>query len=160
MIDRGFFEVAAGVVDDSEIDVGEELAGNIGYFFVLCMELNCILVAAWVRFAHLHVINANAVISERLSMHITDGFADLQELLVLVHSLFVLSKVVEKNASRVVSSALIPRLAGTLASKREDVVVLQALFGGDHIVLVSIAHIEAGSLRKHLSLKTLGSVNC
>jgi len=63
MVYAGLFVVANLVVDYAQIDVREELASHIGYLLVLCMVVNCILIELGVLLAHLHEVNANAVVS-------------------------------------------------------------------------------------------------
>ena len=65
--------------------MGQEFARNICNFFVFLMVLNCVLVVGWFRRTKLHEVDTNAVIGKRLTMHVTDGSANLEELLVLLN---------------------------------------------------------------------------
>ena len=69
-------------------------------------------------------------------MHVTYRLAHLQELLVRLNSLFELAQVVVEHTRGVVSTSLISGLACTATGKGQDVVVFQALLGGDAIVAV------------------------
>ncbi len=75
-------------------------------------------------------------------MHITDRLTYLEELLILIDGLLVLSKVVIEDTSRVIGSALISRFAGPLAGEGKDVVVLQTLLSGDTVVGIRICHVQ------------------
>jgi hypothetical protein len=48
--------------------------------------------------------------------------------------LLVLSKVVKKDSSRVVSSALISGFASSLAGEGEDIIILEALLRSDTVI--------------------------
>ena len=67
-------------------------------------------------------------------MHIPDRLTHLEEFLILIDGLLVLSKVVVEDTCGVIGSPLISRLAGPLASEGKNVVVLQTLLGGDAVV--------------------------
>lgn len=82
MIDRRFLMIARLVVDDTEVDVGEEFACNICNLLMPRVVVNRVAVVLRVILAQLHVVDSNAVVSQSLTVHITDGFADLEELLV------------------------------------------------------------------------------
>ena len=81
-------------------------------------------------------------------MHITNRLTDLEELLILIDSLLVLSKVVVEDTSRVIGSALISRLASSLAGEGKNVIVLQALLSGDTVVRIRICHVQAAVILK------------
>ena len=44
MVDRGLFIVAHRVVDDTQVDMGQEFSSYVGDFFVLHVVLNSIVV--------------------------------------------------------------------------------------------------------------------
>lgn len=91
VVDRGLLKVADLVIDDTEVDVGEELACHVRDFLMFHVVLNRLLVMSWIDLSQLHVINSNAIVGQSLSVDISDSAADLQELLVLLYGLFVLS---------------------------------------------------------------------
>jgi hypothetical protein len=53
-----------------------------------------LVVVGWFRGTKLYEVDTNAVIGKRLTMHVTDGYASLEELLVLLSCCLVLSQVV------------------------------------------------------------------
>ena len=73
-------------------------------------------------------------------MDITNSFADLQELLVLLNSLFEFTKVVVEDSSRVVSAAFITRLTSSLAGEGKHIVVLQTFLSSNSVVGIRVAH--------------------
>jgi len=75
-------------------------------------------------------------------MHIPDSPAYLQELLVLLDSFFVLSKVVEQDTRAVVGSAFISRLASPFAGKSKNFVVFKAFLSSNAVVRISVTHGE------------------
>ena len=107
MVNRALLEVADSIVYYTEVDVGKEFACDICDLFVLCVELNCVLVVFGLSLTHFHEVDSDAVVGKSLSVDVTDGFADLEELLVLLNSCQVLSKVVIEDTSRVIGSAFI-----------------------------------------------------
>lgn len=153
MVDRGLLIIARLIVNDAEVNVSEELASNIGHFFVSCVVIDRISVVLRVGLAQFHVVNTDAIVGKSLTVHVTNGLANLQELLVLLDSLLVLAQVVEKDTSRVVSAAFITRLASPAASKGEDVVVFEAFLRCNAIVGVSITHLQASVLSEHLCVQ-------
>ena len=125
MIDGGFLVIAHVVVDDAEVDVGEELAGNVRDLLVLVVKLDGVLVeVGLVGLPELHVVHADAVVGEGLTVDVPDGLADLEELLVLLYSLLVLAQIVKEDSRGVVGAALITGFARTFASESQNVVVL------------------------------------
>ena len=82
------------VVNDTQVDVGQEFTCNISNFLMSCVIVDSIMVVLWLGFAQLHVVNTNAVVRKGFSVNITNGLAHLQELLVGVDSELELSKVV------------------------------------------------------------------
>jgi len=107
MVNRRLLMVANGIENDTKVDMSEELSCNISNLLMLSMILNGVLEEFGIRFTHLHVVNTNTVVGKSLSVNITDGFADLQELLGLINSKLVLSKVIVKDTSGVVGTAFI-----------------------------------------------------
>jgi len=62
MIDWSFFVVTDVIVDDTKINMSQELASNIGYFFVLSVILNGIFVVLRLRLPNLHVVNPDTIV--------------------------------------------------------------------------------------------------
>lgn len=86
------------IVDDTEIDVGQEFASNVGNLLVSRVVVDSIPVKLRFRLTQLHVVNSDAVVGERFTMNVADSFANLEELFVLVHCLFELAQVVIEHA--------------------------------------------------------------
>jgi hypothetical protein len=82
------------VVNDTQVNVRQKLACNISHLLMLGVELNSIVVTGGICLAHLHVIDTNAVVSQSFSVNVANRSANLQKLLVLVHSHLVFAKVV------------------------------------------------------------------
>lgn len=99
MVNGRFLVVTNCVVNDTQIDVGEEFTADIRHFFVLCVVLDGVFIVLMVRFTHFHVVNTATVISEGFTMDITDSFTNLQEFLILINCLTVLSKIVVEDTS-------------------------------------------------------------
>ena len=97
MVDRGLLVVTGGVIDDTEVDVGKELASNVSDLLMLGVEVNSILVVLWLSFSDFHIIDTDAVVGESFTMNITDGLANLEELLVLINRKFELSKIIVQD---------------------------------------------------------------
>jgi len=95
MVNARFLMIAHVVVNYTQVDVGEELASNISDFLMLSVELNGILKVTGVLLSHLHVINTNAIVSEGLSVNVTNGTTNLEELLVFSDGLLVFTEIVE-----------------------------------------------------------------
>ena len=75
-------------------------------------------------------------------MHIADRLTYLEELLILIDGLLVLSKVVVEDTGRVIGSALISRFSSPLAGEGKNVVVLQTFLSGDTVVGIRICHVQ------------------
>jgi hypothetical protein len=75
---------------------------------------------------------------------VSDSPTDLEELFVLLNSFLVLSKVIEKDSSRVVGPSLVSALACSFTSKCQDFVVFEPLLGSDTVVRVGIRHVQGG----------------
>ena len=82
MIDGRLLVVARLVINDTEVDMGEELSGDISHLLVPRVVVNGVAIERWVALTQLHVIDTNAVVRKCFSMYITDSFAHLEELLV------------------------------------------------------------------------------
>ena len=89
--------VTGGVIDDTEVDVGKELASNVSDLLMLGVEVNSIFVVLWLGFSDFHIIDTDAVVGESFTMNITDGLANLEELLVLINRKFELSKIIVQD---------------------------------------------------------------
>jgi hypothetical protein len=149
MINGSLLMIANVVIDDTEVDVREELAGHISDLLVLVVELDSFLIEIWlVGLSQLHIVNSDAIVGKGLSMHITDRLTYLEELLILIDGLLVLSKVVVEDTCRVIGSALISRFASPFAGEGKNVVVLQALLSGDTVVRIRICHVQPAVILK------------
>ena len=82
MVDGRFFMVTRLIVNDTQIDVGEELSGNVSDLLVTCVIINSITVELRISFTKLHIVNTNAVVCKGFSVHVSDSLADLKELLI------------------------------------------------------------------------------
>ena len=82
MVDGRFFMVARLIVNDTQIDVGEELSGNVSDLLVTCVIIYRIAVEGRICLTELHVINTDTIVGQGFSVNITDGFAYLKELFV------------------------------------------------------------------------------
>ena len=122
---------------------------------MLSVVLNSVFVVVGVLFTHFHVIDTNAVVGEGLTVHITDGAANLQELFILSDGLLVFAQVIVKDTSGVVGAALIPRLASTFASECKHFIVLKTLLGRDSIVRVRVAHLKTTVISQHLLVQLI-----
>ena len=98
MINGRLLMITNVVIDDTEVDVCEELSGHIGDLLVLVVELDSFLIEiGLVGLSQLHIVDSDAVVGKSLSMHITDSFTYLEELLILIDGLLVLSKVIVED---------------------------------------------------------------
>ncbi len=144
MIDSRLLMIADVVEDYAEVDVCEELAGDICNLLVLVVELDGFAVElGLVRLTQLHIVHANAVVRESLSVHIADRLANLQEPLVLLDRLLVLSKVVKEYSSRVIGTALISGFSSAFASESENVIILESLLSSDTVVRIRVSHVQS-----------------
>ena len=75
-------------------------------------------------------------------MDVPNGSANIQELLVLLDSLLKLAEIVIQNSCTVISSSLVSRFAGSLASKSQDFIILESLLSRDAVIRVGIRHGE------------------
>ena len=141
MIDGRLLVVARLVINDTEVDMGEELSGDISHLLVPRVVVNGVAIERWVALTQLHVIDTNAVVRKCFSMHITDSLAHLKELLVRLNGELELAEIIVENAGRVVSTSLISRLASPAARESQDIVVFKPLLGGNSIVRVCVAHL-------------------
>jgi hypothetical protein len=149
MIDGGLLVITNVVIDNTEVDVGEELAGHISDLLVLVVELDSLLIEiGLVGLSQLHIVDTDAIVRQGLSMHIPDRLTYLEELLILIDGLLVLSKVVVEDTCGVIGSALISRFTSPLAGEGKNVVVLQALLGGDAVVRIRICHVQPAVILK------------
>jgi hypothetical protein len=134
MVDRTLFKVSHRVVNYAQVNVGEELAGDVGDLLVLGVEVDRLLVVGGLGLAQLHEIDTDAVISKGFSVDVTDSLAHLEELLILLDRVLKLAEVIVEHSSRVVSTAFVTGFASALASKCQHVVVLQALLSAKAVV--------------------------
>ena len=74
--------VTSLVIDDTEVDVGEELTGHISDFFMTGVIVNSITVELRISLTELHIVDTDAVVSKGFSMNVTDSLANLKELLI------------------------------------------------------------------------------
>ena len=77
MVDGGLFEVPNRVVDDTEVDVSQELSSHVSDFLVLHVVLDGIVEVDGIDLTKFHVVNADAVIGQSFTMDIADRTADL-----------------------------------------------------------------------------------
>ena len=82
--------------------MGEELTGYISDLFVFHVVLNCVIEINWIDFTELHVIDADAVVGQGLTMNITNRPANLQEFLILGNGLLEFTEVIKEDAGTVV----------------------------------------------------------
>lgn len=143
MVYTGLLEVADVVANDTQVHVSEEFTGDVGNFFVLDVVLHSIVIVSRIDLTQLHVVDTDAVVSKCLTVHIANGPADLQELLILGNGLFELSKVVFEDTGGVVGATLVSALTSTLAGESKDLIVLEPLLGCDTVIRVSIGHRQA-----------------
>ena len=94
VVDRRFFVVTCLVVDDTQVDVSEELSSDIGNFLMSGVVVNGVAIEGRFSFTELHIVNTDAVIGESFTVNISDGFTDLEELLVRLDGQLELSKVI------------------------------------------------------------------
>ena len=95
------------VVDDTQVDVSKEFSSYIGNLLVACVELDCLVVILWILLAEFHVVYSHAIICKSFSVYISNGLANLQELLVLINSHLELSKVIIENSCGIVGTPLV-----------------------------------------------------
>lgn len=159
MINGSLLVIANVVIDDTEVDVCEELAGHISDLLVLVVELDSLLIEiGLVGLSQLHEVDTDAIVGQGLSVHIADCLTHLEEFLILIDGLIVLSKVVVEDTCRVIGSALISRLASSLAGEGKNVVVLQALLGGDAVIRIRICHVQPAVILKDTCDKVVVSI--
>lgn len=89
--------VSCCIVDDTHIDVGQELASYISNLLVLSVEMDCFLIVLALCFSKLHVVNSNTVVGQCLSVDIADGLAHLKELFILVYCELIFAKVIVED---------------------------------------------------------------
>ena len=82
------------IVDNTEIDVCQELSCNICNFFVFLVILDCVSIILWVLSAKFHVVDADAIVRKCFTVYITNSSTNLKELLILFNCRFVLPKVI------------------------------------------------------------------
>lgn len=88
MVDRRLFVIARLVVDNTEIDVREELASHVCHLFVPRVVVNRVTVERRVCLSQLHVVHTDAIVGKGLTMHVANSFTNLQEFLVGLDGLF------------------------------------------------------------------------
>lgn len=135
--------------------MSKELPCHVSDFLVLHMIGNGIVIMCRVDLTQLHVVNADAVISECLSMDITNSSADLEEFLILSNCILEFTKVVEKNTRAVVCSSFISRFTCSLACEGQNVIIFQSLLGCNSIVRISVAHGQSGVVVHNVLFKVL-----
>ena len=82
MVNRRLLVVTRLVIDDTEVDVGEELTGHISDLLVTCVIVDSIAVELGISLAELHIVDTDAVICKGFSVHVSNSLANLKELLV------------------------------------------------------------------------------
>ena len=144
------------VIDDTEVDVGKELTGHISNFLVASVIVDGIAVELRIGLTELHIVDTDAVVSEGLSVHVSDSLANLEELLIGVYRQSELSEIVVEDTSGVVGTAFISGLACTSTRESQNVIVFQALLSRDSVIGVSVTHLKTRILSQHLLVEILG----
>ena len=144
------------VIDDTEVDVGEELTGHISNFLMASVIVDGIAIELWIGLTELHIVDTDAVVSEGLSVHVSDSLANLEELLIGVYRQSELSEIVVEDTSGVVGAAFISGLACASTRESQNVVVFQTLLSGDSVIGVSVTHLKTSILSQHLLVEILG----
>lgn len=62
MVDRTLFKVSHRVVNYAQVDVGEELASDVGDLLVLGVEVDRLFVVAGLGLTQFHEVDTNAVV--------------------------------------------------------------------------------------------------
>lgn len=143
MIDTRFLLIFEFIVDDTEVYMGQELSSNISYLFMFLMVLDRFFIELMILLGQFLVVDPNAVISQSLSMDISNALTHLEELLVEANRLLKLSQIIIQDSGRVISSALISTLPSSFAGKGENRIVLQSLPSLNTVVRVGVAHIKS-----------------
>ena len=133
----------------------QEFASYICNFIMLHVVSDGVLEVDLIDLSQLHEIDSDTVVGQGLSVYITDGTADLEELLVRLDGVLVLSEVVIEDSRAVVGSSFVSGLTCSLASEGKDVVVLQAFLSGYSVVGVSVAHGQTRVVVHDVLLQTL-----
>ena len=97
MVDRRLLVIACLVVNDTQVDVRQELSSHVRHLFVPRVVVDSVTVEGRVSLSQLHVVYTDAVVCKGFSMHVADCFTNLQELLVGLDSLFEFTEVVVQN---------------------------------------------------------------
>jgi hypothetical protein len=126
VINTGLLVVTDLVVDDTKIDMCQELTSDICDFLVLHVILNGIIIVHGIYFTQLHVVHSYAIVSKCLTMNITDGSTHLQELLILRNGLLEFTKVIKEHSCGIVRAAFISRLTGSFTGKCEDLIIFKS----------------------------------
>ena len=87
--------------------------------------LNSLFSETWLCFSEELIVNSDAVVGKGLAMAVIDALADLQELEVVLYSLFVLLDVVVEHSDGVVGAAFIAYFARSPAPKGQHFIVFQ-----------------------------------
>ena len=124
VVDVSLFIVFELVVDDAQVDVGEEFASIVANLLEFGVEFDGFFVQGGVGFGQDLVVNTYAVVGEGFSVLVADEETDFEELAVVVDGLSVFSQVVTQDTLTVVRPALIPLLARPLARKSQQHIIL------------------------------------
>ena len=82
--------------------MGQELSGNVCNFLMFHMILNGVIEIDWINLSKFHIVYSYTVISEGLTMNVTDCTTHLEELLVKSNCFLEFTKVVIKNTGTVI----------------------------------------------------------
>ena len=112
----------------------QEFTSHISDLFVFKVILNSIIEVDWIDLTQLHEVYTNAVISQCLSVNITDGSTNLKELLILRNCLLKFTEVVEQYTSTIIGTALISGFSSSFACEGKNLIIFQALLSCNSIV--------------------------
>ena len=156
MVDWWLLMIACLVVNDTQVNMGQKFTCDICYLLVTSVEIDCILVEFWFLLTKFHVVDTDAVVCKCFTVYITNGFAHLEELLVLVDGILELAEVVLQHTCGVVGTTFISWFSSSLAGEGKNVIVFQSLLGCNSVVWVRVGHLEACVLAQHL----IGQFSC
>ena len=71
--------------------MGQELTGNVCYFFVLHMILDGVIEEVWICFTKFHIVDTDAVVGESFTVDVSNSPTNLQKLLIGSYGFFELA---------------------------------------------------------------------
>jgi len=102
MIDRGFFKITDVIINDTEINMGQELSCNVSNFLMFHVILNGVIEVNWLNLSKFHVVYTNAVVSKGLAVDVTDRATHLEKLLIECNCFLEFSKVIIEHTGTVI----------------------------------------------------------